>query len=423
MKRHMLMFAPETAIADAPPDTASTATTNVGEKAGALFSKIMAGEKPAVATPAPEIAPEVTPKPDTKKPAEPSPKKPASAVDALLSKPAKPADETPADDDPLKEFPADAKEKNFAALRKKAEEGWKRAKELESKLAAPDPKLNEELESLRASLAERDGKLKDYDVRMAEYKEAMTAVNIELDPDYRREFIDGRKRLVETAASKFKAYGGEPEALAEALALPEGRRRDEALETLMENFSDTAKSKVLRAIQDVDALDEKRAEILKAPQQSFEAIERRRAAEHEEHAQQTAAFIRKEFSRIAQSLAGAVPTLGLADESLDGGKAWNEARRANDAAALELLGPNATREQYITASIKASDYDRISGMLMDARKTIAEQAEQLAEYNGAQPDVHGRKGPKVTPQQERAGKTAGAVFTEQMQTARSQDDF
>lgn len=423
MKRHMLMFAPDAAIADAPADTSQPATTNVGEKAGALFNKIMAGEKPAEATPAPEVTTEATPKPETQKKPEPPTKKPTSAVDALLSKPAKPADETPSDDDPLKEFPTDAKEKNFAALRKKAEEGWKRAKELESKLATPDPKLNEELESLRATVTERESKLKEYDARMAEYKEAMTAVNIELDPDYRREFIDGRKRLVETASSKFKAYGGEPEAFAEALALPEGRRRDEVLETLMESLSDTAKSKVLRTIQDVDSLDEKRAEILKAPQQSFEAIERRRAAEHEEHAQQTAAFIKKEFGRISQSLAASLPTLGLADETLEGGKAWNEARRANDAAALELLGPNATREQYITASIKSSDYDRVVTLLMDARKTLAEQAEQLAEYNGAQPDVRGRTGPKPTPQQERAGKTAGAVFTEQMRTARSQDDF
>lgn len=344
--------------------------------------------------------------------------KPASALDALLAgKPvAEPKAEPETADDPLKDFPLDAKDKdrNYAGLRKKAEDGWARAHELEKKQATPDPKLTGELETLRKTLTERETALQEREAKLAEYKDAMVAVNIELDPDYRREFIDGRKALVAGAAAKLKAYGGDEAALSEALALPEGRRRDEAIEAVTESLGDTAKAKILRGVAEIEALDERRAGILASPQASFEELQRRHSAQAQAQAEQSESVKKATFDKALRELATNVPTLGFADESLEGGKDWNAARATNNAAALALLGNDTTPDQIVAASIKAADYDRLAGLFMEARKTIAEQSGRLSEYEGAQPSATLRKTP--------APAKAKPTWAELMSSAKP-DDF
>lgn len=414
----------EAATIEAPAKTAPVGETNFG----AAFSKAMSGAKPESSSAperpaaAPEKAQEAKPEP---KPEAKAPPKPKSALDALLSGEQITEAPAPTDEDPLKEFPEnlDLKARNWAGLRKKADEGWKRAKELEAKLSQPDPKLAEELTGLRASVKEREAALAEMKAKMAEYKDAMTAVNIELDPDYRREFIDGRKALVEGASKRFKDYGGKPEELADVLAMPEGHRRDEAIENLLGELSETGKAKILRAISEVEALDERRNAILAKPQESFEQLQRKHMAEQKQQAEQAESLKQATFEKVSQELAKTIPTLRLADESMDGGKEWNTARAKNNEAALALLGDGLTPEQVVTASIKAADYDRVVTLLMDARKALAEREARLAEFDGAAPDMKGRKAPALTPAEERAKKTPGEIFKEAYSQARTGDDF
>lgn len=358
---------------------------------------------------------------------EPSPKKepvkeapkPKTALDALLAP--KKTEEAPTpeatEEDPLKEFPLDAKEKNYAGLRKKAEAAWHRVKELEKQVGVPDPQLAGELEALRKTVADKDSTLKEREAaleeikaKITEYKDAMVAVNIELDPEYRREFIEGRKHLVNSAGAKLKAYGGNPEALAEALTLPEGLRRDEAIEALTNELGDVAKGKIMRAVAEVESLDERRTEILTKPQASFEELQRKHSAQAQAASEQAEAMKKATFDKVAKELAASVVTLGLADETLEGGKEWNAGRLANNEAALSLLGNNTTPEQIVAASIKAADYDRLAGLFMETRKTLAEQAARLAEYEGAQPTTTGRKIPTPTKDEEMAKLTPGQRF-------------
>jgi len=416
-----------------PPAQASTEVTKAAEPAphGRISFKDAMARAEAEAAPAtqeqkpavPAKEPEATKAAPVKEPPKDEPK-PKSALDALLAGKTPPTLEKPPEpgaDDPLKEFPADAKEKNYAGLRKKAEDGWKLANELKKQLATPDPKITGELETTRKTLAERESTLKEMEAKMAEYKDAMVAVNIELDPDHRREFIEGRKQLVAGAAAKLKAYGGDENALSEALALPEGRRRDEAIEAVTESLGDTAKAKVLRVVADIEALDERRAAILASPQASFEELQRKHAAQAQQQVEQSEIVKKATFDKIARELAANVPTLGFADESLPDGKDWNAARVANNAAAMALLGNDTTPEQIITASIKAADYDRLAALLVEKSQALAERDARLAEYEGAQPTTTGRKVKPPTQQEEMAKLTPGQRWKTAMGSAQNEE--
>lgn len=435
MKTPMFMFAPDTAVADAPATTeaapaAEAGKTNIGESAGAAFSRLnfpkgepaesaasedqkaKVGEKPKV-----EAKPKATPK---------------NALDALLSAEPKaeaakeePSEElSPEEAAALAEKKAFEKEMNVDKLRERMERGWNKVAQLQQRLSASpkvDPKLTEELTTLRASIAEREAKLAEYDAKMAEYKDAMALVNVELDPDHRREFIDGRKALVEGAASKFKTYGGNPEEMAEALALPEGRRRDEAIDNLTSDLPDTAKAKILTAIAKVEELDERKAAALANPHQTLEEYQRKQTVAQQRQAQEAEQYRKAEFDRVSRELAKTVPTLGFADESLEGGKEWNAARSANSQAAIEFFSKPMTPEQSLTISIKGHDYDRVTALFMESRKTIAEQAARLAELEGAMPDAKARKAPVLTKEQQNANKTPGERYRELATQGASED--
>ena len=419
-----------------PADTATKTATQAATPHGRVSfkaameqaSKEAAAENPQPTPVEPKAEPVAKEAPVKETPKE-QPKetaKPRNALDALLSgKPAETKQEA-APEDPAKDLD---KETNLAKLRKKAEDGWARARELEAKVGTPDPKLTGELDTLRKTLSEREAALQEHEAKLAEYKDAMVAVNIELDPDYRREFIDGRKALVATAAAKLKTYGGDENALAEALAMPEGLRRDEAIEAVLpDGINSTARDKIMRAVSEVEALDEKRAAVLKNSEASFEELQRRHAAQAKAAAEEAKAAAedaeiakKATFDRVARELATSVVTLSMADETLDGGKDWNAARIANNTAAMSLLSNDTTPEQIVSAAIKAADYDRLAGLFMETRKALAERDARLAEFEGAQPDTKGRKTATPTKEEQLAKLTPGQRFMQVIGSQKNED--
>lgn len=229
-------------------------------------------------------------------------------------------------------------------------------------------------------------------------------------------------RAAALPAPVLKTYGGNEEALTEALALPEGRRRDEAIEAaLPDDLNETAKAKIMRAVAEVEALDEKRAALISNPHTSLEEYQRRHSAQQQAAMEQAEAVKKSTFEAVAKELAASMPTLGFADETLDGGKEWNATRAANNAAALALLGNDTSPKQIVEASIKAADYDRLANLFMETRKALAERDERLAEYEGAQPTTTGRKVPAPTKAQEMAKMDPGKRFQVAMESAQPAD--
>lgn len=405
----------EAAVVDAP------AVTNVGEAFSAELSRLKTGgTEPAQAAPA---AKQPTPAAEPE-PAAPVKATPKSAMDAALGgEPVTEAEtKPPVEDDPLKEFGDAPKPGHWKQAKEKIGKLDAELRELRAKKSEADPLVTEKLTTLETRLKEREAAFAERERELAEYKDAMAALNVELDPQFRREFIDGRKKLVEGAAAKIKNYGGNPEALADALAMPEGKRRDAAIEEALEPLeTDTAKDKVRRYVSEIEALDERRAEKMGNPQQAYEELERKTVAQRQKDAEAAEQLKEAEFERITRDLHKSAPTLGPVDETLEGGKDWNAAIRQAREDARKLFSPDATFPDMVTTAVKGKDYDRVAKLLASAHKEAATLRAQLAQYEGAQPDIRGTKAPAKDSKQ--ATGDPGQMFAKAMATlSASQED-
>lgn len=407
----MLMLAPDTGTIDTP-----AAMTPVADVFEAALAKEKGKEAPVKEEPT-----------ATEPEAKPSKAAPKSALDAALGDdvPATDKPEPAADEDPLKAFSEEKPDwKNARALIKKQHGELRELREKAGKSEA-DPAIISELSTLKQALAERDAALAERDAKLADYNDAMTAVNLELHPDFRREFIDGRKELVQAAASKFKAYGGNPEALSEALSMPEGKRRDAAIEEALSSVDDmsaTAKAKILTAVAEVESLDEKRDKRMKEPQQAYEELERRTLAQRQKQQQEAEQLKATEFERITRELQKSVRTLAPVDESFEGGKEWNAQVKEARERGFALLAGDAPFEKIVAAAVKGEDYDRVTSLLMAERKETATLRAQLAELDGAIPDIKGGKAPKKSPLDASLEKSPGDLYNEAMSKLGRTDD-
>lgn len=328
----------------------------------------------------------------TKEPTE-APAKPASAIEAALAEPMKGdvTDPDPlADLDPVKPDWAKAREKikHLDAERIKFRDEAQAAK-------TPDPKSQEQIENLTR---ERDEARRQAD----EMKDAIVAVNIEMEPSFRREFIDGRKALVGKAVDKLKAYGGDGEALKDALSLPEGRVRDKAVEAAMGEIGDVPNSKVVAIIGEIEKLDERKSEQLADPNQSWEKLQQGQAATRQKAAEQAEARKKEIWEKVTKDAMDKHPLLRLVGSDVPDAEAWNTPRINARNRALELHSPNATPEQTLEIAFKGELFDHAETLLIETRSENKALRAQLAEYESSQPDIKGNRTPpkgdeKLTP--------------------------
>lgn len=428
MKLGMMMFSPETATAEPP-----AAMTPVEDVYAQALKDAQSGEtgeqRPAAPSKQETAKPEkaaATEKPAIAKAA------PKSALDAALGgdEPAEAAEPAAVEEDPLKDFPEDAKSKNWKGLRGAAEKAFAELKELRAKAGKhePDPAIAAELQSVKATLKEREAALAEREAKLAEYNDAMTALDLKNRPDFRKEFYTDRQELVTAAAAKLKNYGGNPDAIIEALELPEGKRRDAAIEEALEALeTDSAKDKVRRYVSEIEAKDEKRDKALANSQQSFEELERKTMAQRQQQAAEAERVKQVEFDRITAELRKTSAMLRPQDESLQDGKEWNTALKEDFAKAFQMLGDDADGREIITTSIKGQRYDRVVGMLtagrIEDRKEIATLRAQLAQFEGAMPDMKGGKPAAKDPKQAALDKDPGDIFAQQMARATAEDDL
>lgn len=406
-----------------PPSPVATppAMTPISE----VFAKAMidGGKAPSAPSAQPDPAPESKPKIEAKPKEKALAPKPKSALDAVVGEPvAEPAKEPEAEEDPLKDLPEKPEAGHWPKARKLIEKQAAELKELRGRKPETDPAIASRMTELETKLAEREKTLAEKEATLAEYNDSITAINIELHPDFRREFVDGRKRLVDSAAAKLKSYGGNSEALIEALEIPEGKRRDAAIEeALGEDLSDSARAKILRGVADVEALDEKRAGIVKSPQQSFEELERKTQAQRDKEHAEIEQRKQTEFERITRELTSKIPTLRVMPDDVEDGSKWNAERKEDFDNAFKMLRSDAPSHEIIATAIKGQRFDRVVNWLTEnlrtEQKKSASLEAQVAQYEGSSPDMRGGKPPVKTALEANLERKPGDIFAEAMSKA------
>ncbi len=293
----------------------------------------------------------------------------------------------------------------------------KQAQELQQ-LRQEREQLAKERDEIKAQTGKLDPEVEKKIAENAELRDAITAVNLQLLPEFRREFIEDRKGLVEEAKSELALYGGDQETLAEALALPRGRRRDEALELAFgDDITEVAKTTIRGLIAQIDAKDKKAHQLMTDPQNSFDSYQAKVSARQAKANEEAQTARQAEIQKVLQTLPATSPLLKKIDPTIAGAEEWNASIDEALSTAQKALGPDATLSTATAIAAKGARYDAVEKLLLDTRKELMAAKKQLAEYDGASPSPTGRRGPQKTGVEAELEKSPGQIYQESLQRA------
>lgn len=328
------------------------------------------------------------PKQEPKKEPVAEPKKEATPRELFKkTEPAK-ASETPTepksavDDIAPPDFKGDKKAlAGWEALKKEAKTHEAAAKAAETRAKEHEAKLAE-YEPLKTQLAERDAKLKEYD-------EIVARARIEEHPEFRKEFIDGRDKLMTSAKTIVEESGGDPKAIETALNL-KGKARVEALEAISENLGKFQSGRLGRVIDELTDLDDRAQAKRDTAKKSYEAMQeqtRQREAQETTKRQQGRAA---EFDETTRRLRGELEVL----KKVDGHDEWNARadRIVKEAKAFLDEHPDADPEAEILARAVPAYRDLFLGAderAEKAEKKVAEMEKELKAIHSKYPSLNG----------------------------------
>jgi preprotein translocase subunit YajC len=326
MKRFMRFFSPDEgggAGVDAPP--APGPSTGV-KKMGDAFRESMAQNSPeykeevdqnaaskarkaaAAAAKAPADPPPAPAKEEKKEEAAPTEDKKEKAkkgaLDAatdIAAPPAATGDE-PAEADPLKDLPeklpTEGKGDHWEKARGTISSQHKAIGELGTQVKA----LQKQLDESKSGPPDLQKKLEEVTNELNQYRDAMVELNVEYDPGFRNKYIKGRTSLVEKAAGKVKAYGGDPAAFADAMGMREGRSRNEAIKQALTEMDEGDRVRIQTLVTDIEKLDDEANEQRANSQQSWEKLQQQRKVEAEQKKTESEQFKRTIFDKVLTSL-------------------------------------------------------------------------------------------------------------------------
>lgn len=254
--------------------------------------------------------------------------------------------------------------------------------------------LTKQLEEAKAAPPDATAQIAALQTQLDSYKDAIVAINLEYDPEHRAKFIDGRKTLVEQAASKLKAYGGDGEKLTEALKLPEGKARAEAIKAALGDIEGVNANRILSFVTKIDELDDERAELMKDPQGAWEKLQQAQKAAQAKEATAREEHKKTVFEAATKKLAPTLVLLKPMDASVPDSKEWNARAETVKAEALALLGPDVKPEELAEASIWAKAGPHLQTLLTETYKELKVALGLVKKYQNSEPGFEGGKGPK-----------------------------
>lgn len=316
----------------------------------------------------------------------------------------KPAEQKEAEVKPADEIPhnAPAKQLRDALHRREAEVHTLKA-EVE-KLRATKPETQAQLESLTK---ERE----QWHAEQTAMKEKMIAVNVELSDEFQGHIAE-RKTLVEKAAAKLTGFGGDGAALAEALALPEGKMRNTAIKEAIGELDDLDRQKVIAVLDRLDAKDETMAELRTNSKQSWEKMSRAQQEAAQKAAQENDRLKGAEFDRVAKTLPEKFILARQLPDDAEGAKDWNATFTGAVDNARRLLGAEATYAEVSEAAVAAGLAPKYEALWIEERTARLAAQKQLAAYEKAEPGV--RSGGGKAPGGGALDKTPGQLYREGM---------
>lgn len=335
-------------------------------------------EEPKVAEPPKEPPKEAPP---TAPPADVKPESPLDAVVAKGKEPEKPAEEP----DVLKEF--DEAKPDWKRARGVMKDQSTKIKELEFKLTAPKAApdevaaLTKKTEELQAELTERENRIK--------------AINAEYSTEYQT-MIQDRTSQLGKISSRMKAFGGDGEALAEAVALPLGKVRTAQIKEAMTDVDPDDRARLHTLIENYESHEDKIADFRKDLPKKFDEIQAVHENQVREHQAKMVKQLEAEFVKISEQLPESIVTMREVPDDVPGGTEWNREIVEARTNALRVLKPDgADFNESVSIALKGARYDTLEKRYLELHKDHTELKKQMAEYDSSGPDFKGGGKPTV----------------------------
>lgn len=174
---------------------------------------------------------------------------------------------------------------NFKALREKAKAVELAKAELDKKVAEAQTRITE-LEAKGKDTEELKAKLTKLETENAENMKLVRQANIELDPEFRREFIDGRAARVVRISKIVEEAGGDSKEIETALNL-KGRAQSDAIAAATQDLPAYQQSRIARVIEELVDLDERAAAKRTNPETYLEERQKQTQADEARHREQS----------------------------------------------------------------------------------------------------------------------------------------
>lgn len=261
-------------------------------------------------------------------------------------------------------------EPNFRDPKNKG--GWDtlkgKAKELETKYAEAQKKLAE-LEAKGKSTADIEAKLAKMEqdhaalqTRAAEYEGIVKKRWIEDDPQFRKDFVDGRNDLIKRAQKIVKDSGLDHAQVEIALNL-QGEARIRALASIAEGLDSFQSARLGRVIDELDAKDEQAASLRSNPE---DFLKQRQEQESQRQKAETEQY-QKTMSKAFRDAAQDASTKFIMARKLDGAGWWNKRVDESMANAEKFWTTNTDPKAAAERNIKAELYDAAEQGFIDMR--------------------------------------------------------
>ncbi len=382
-------------LEQAAPAATPPAKPSTGDKWRAEMTKLSAAQDPPAATEKPAApAEKETP---VEKPAEKPAEKPSSPLDVALgeAKPEKP--EAPEWD--TDELPDDKDQQKI---------NWRKAREARKTLAArnaeleqapkADPAAATRVQELEKALQERETTIKSLDARYT--------------PEFQG-LVKERQNQLGKISTRMQSFGGDGDALVQALHLPEGKVKTDTIKAIMEPLDPSYQARIETLLEKLSDHDEKIYDFEKDLPAQYEQIQSKREQDERQYIEQQLKTVDANFSKVAEKLPVDTVTLREIDPEIPGAKEWNEPIKAAFQKGLGALKPGgADFSESAAIAVKGYHYDTVVKMLLDTRNELVAERKRTAEFDKASPDFKAGKkadaGEKLSPG-DKYRKALGAI--------------
>lgn len=404
-------YVPERQDLDAPPE---------GDESKG-FGEIMRDrlEKKSDTTPP---AKEPTKAPD-KEPVKPATTPIGDVLDAALSQ-AEPVQKSEPAKSPAEEFEnvtdgvrSEEVKKRMVNMRTKISDLWTENQKLATERGEIQSKVRPALEDPEVKTL-----LEAKDREISQAREALLAFDIESSPEFKAEFVEPRNRLARNAAVKLQSYGGNGQQLLQALAMPEGMHRDQAIEELTKDLPDYARSKVAGFVTQIEQLDDKANEKRANAPQTWEEMNVRALDRQRKAADKYRSDVTTLYERVSGELSK-TPLFRQLGDDIQGSSEWNtDVKGALDRGLNHILGNDNTIERSLLVAAKGERYDSVAKMLVEERTKRQAAEKKVAEYEGVQPGFRGTRQPESKVDEEDANLPFGEQVARQRARRSAESD-